>query len=166
MAEEVLEIPLRSQELTLWCWAAIASALSAVIPGATPLAPCAIASQLTTDGNCCADPDACNKARELDPPLRIAGVGFIHTEERSFGSIRDAITIRGRPVAARIEDNDTGRGHFVLVVGCDDATPNTIVCADPNGTPGFPAPRYRMKYSDFDKSYGGWGHCTDFFLIQ
>ena|SRR5688572_5619178 len=169
MAETILEIPVRAQEQTLWCWAAITSGISAVY-SSTPLAPCKIAARVLTQ-DCCHEPLPCNREASLDEALGVVGLACTIREvdpnngSISFQEVGESIVTRRLPIGARIRDKATGDAHFVLIIGCDPAT-EKIVCADSYGTVGFPAPRYRMPYATFLTKYGNWGVCTDLFFVR
>ena len=169
MPEVILDVPVRSQEQSLWCWAAVSSGISAAYAD-SPLAPCAIAAAVLNHP-CCKDPVPCNRVCELTPALRVVNLDCTPRDMRpkgnpaTFAEVEAWIRSQKRPVGARIQDNQTRNGHFVLVVGCD-ASSGTVVCADPNGTPGFPAPRYRMRFETLVKNYGGWGWCTDLYFVH
>ena len=164
MSETVLEVPVRAQEQTLWCWAAVTSGISAAYSH-TPLAPCRIAAEVLNH-RCCADPVPCNQEGALGEALAVVGIGSTprETHEVGFTDVVHWVVGRGLPIGARIQDRSSGAGHFVLIIGCDPKAAK-VVCADPFGTVGFAAPRYRMPYETFLRDYGGWGECTGLHFI-
>lgn len=165
MAEQTLSVQLMAQDQTSWCWAAIASAMSEYTL-ATSKAQCEIVGEVTNDAACCAHPEQHNTTADLDNVLNSLGISceaFL-SSRFEYTDVRPRIVDARRPVGARIVDNQNGQAHYVLIVGCDDDD-RSIVSADPWGTPGTPAPRYRMPFDQLKNNYGGWGWCSHMFRI-
>jgi Papain-like cysteine protease AvrRpt2 len=166
MANRLLEVPLRNQELDLWCWAAVASAVSGYFQAHMPfLVPCQVAARLAGGANCCANPLPCNFRAPLDEALRAIGLsGAQAVAPLPFPEVAHQIIDLRFPLGVRLVGNGVG-GHFVLIVGCDDVTKEVTV-ADPSGAPGLPSWRGAMPYSKLLNDYGSWqGTCTHSILI-
>jgi hypothetical protein len=167
MASRLLEVPLRNQTLDLWCWAAVASAVSAYFqPYLSFMAPCQVASNLINNSrDCCADPTRCDFRAPLEDAFRAIGLGRAHTVgPLLFSDITNQVIVQGFPVGARLEGSGVA-GHFVLIIGCDDATGDVTV-TDPSGAAGLPSWRGAMPYDKLLHDYGGWrGICTNSVLI-
>jgi hypothetical protein len=166
MAEQLLPTVLSAQEQTEWCWAAVAAAmLEATL--ARRVSQCQVVSHMNRP-DACARPDVNNVQGVLDEVLRVLGLdtSVVDRADMSVGAIASSIG-RKLPVGARIEDRSTMQGHFVLVVGCDAASAS-IIAADPWGTPGTAAPRYRMPFDELRNAYGegGWGRCSHLFVAR
>ena len=167
MAEQVLPVALMAQEQTSWCWAAVASAVSALRHGGAHPRQCEIAALVLHTANCCSHPHLNNVTARLQDALRAVNVpaalqpSDMLSPQLVFGQIVE----RQAPIGARILDSTNGQAHFVLLIGCDPATQD-VVCADPWGAVGTPAPRYRMPLMKMQNDYGGWGVCTDICLLS
>lgn len=166
MAEQVLPVALMAQEQTSWCWAAVASAVSALRHGGSHPRQCDIAALVLNAANCCSHPHLNNVTARLEDALRAVSVPAVLQPSQNLSPHLVVGEIVGRqvPIGARIRDMANGQAHFVLVVGCDPAT-HDVVCADPWGAVGTPAPRYRMSLMKMQNDYGGWGVCTDICLL-
>ena len=177
MAETVLPITVMSQERNLWCWAAVASGVSfSGLVGGRPRVQCDIvtvvnnAARFRVSDSACAEPDRHNNEGDLQDAF--GAVEIASTPVNVVMSVPSASQVMGdivahaRPVGVRLNNRNTGAGHFVLVVGCDPEQ-GTVVVADPNGNFGQPAPLYRMRFDDMVNRYGegGWGTCTDLFHL-
>lgn len=167
MAELLLPVTLMSQEQTSWCWAAVASAVSALVHGGIHPSQCDVAGLVLHSSNCCSHPHLNNVTAKLDDALRAVSVPAVSqgADSLSFPIVIGQIIDRQVPIGARILDTTNGQAHFVLLVGCDQATQD-VVCADPWGAVGAPAPRYRMPFLKMANDYGGWGVCTDICLLS
>lgn len=167
MAEEVLPLALMAQEQTNWCWAAAASGVSALLHGGGHPAQCAVAAVVLSDPDCCAHPHLRNVTAELDLAMQAVSVpaALKPVSALSFAVVTTQILTRQVPIGARILDRSNGQAHFVLIIGCNPTT-DEVVCADPWGAVGTPAPRYRMPFVKMKNNYGGWGRCTHFWLLS
>ena len=167
MASRLLEVPLRNQTLDLWCWAAVASAVSAYFqPHLTFVEPCQVAKRVINNTlDCCANPLQCDFRADLHTAFQAIGLSAASpVSPLPFAVVADLVINRRFPVGARLVGSGVG-GHFVLIVGCDDATGKVIV-ADPSGSPGMPSGRWEMSYDDLLRNYGSWqGVCTHSVLI-
>ena len=162
MPETVLPVPVMAQELRLWCWAAIASGLSQLPSSPQFLRQCDVATRLVAP-SCCSTPAGCNVTRDLDAAVQAIPMSCSVTAQLPFGTVADQIVNRGHPVGLRILNRFDFTAHFVLLTGCDPAV-QAVISTDPWGTPGAPAPRWRMDFSAL-QNYGGWGTWTHSFLI-
>lgn len=167
MAEEVLPLALMTQEQTNWCWAAAASGVSALFHGGSHPAQCTVAAVVLNDPGCCAHPDQANVTAQLDQAMRAVNVPATlkSVSTLSFSLVTTEIIKRRVPIGARIFDKTNGQAHFVLIIGCNPTT-EEVVCADPWGAVGTPAPRYRMPFVKMKHDYGGWGRVTDICLLS
>jgi hypothetical protein len=162
MAEHVLDVAVMAQERNRWCWAAVAAGVAAHLHGITQVPQCQLAATVLGISDCCANPLSGNVEESvatalnaLNVPARMessAGLGF--------AAVSNELIQRRLPIAARMVDTTSGLAHFVLLIGCDPDA-GTVVAADPWGTVGTAAPRYRMPFHTFRNSYGGWGACSD-----
>lgn len=166
MAERLLPTLLMAQEQTEWCWAAVAAAMLEAA-AARRVSQCQVVS-LMNRPDACAMPDVNNVQGALEEALLAFGLdtSVLNRAEMTVEAIAESIG-RQLPVGVRIEDQATLQGHFVLVVGCDPAGAS-IVAADPWGTPGTPAARYRMPFTELRDAYGegGWGRCSHLFVTR
>ena len=162
MTRTLLDVPLRGQEKSLWCWAAVASALSAIVPGATPMAQCTIAKKRFGQA-CCDAPDPCNQPSELEDLESIVAIRFTSAGRLLYSELVTQVEHHGMPVPARLVD-ENGDGHFVIIVGCDTGA-RSVIAADPNSPADFPATCYEMDYETFRDNYGGWAQCREMFTI-
>lgn len=167
MAEEVLPLALMTQEQTNWCWAAAASGVAALFHGGSHPAQCAVAAVVLKDPDCCAHPQSGNVAAELDHAMHAVNVPAIlkPVSDLSFSLVTTQILKRRTPIGARISGKTIPLAHFVLIIGCNPDT-DEVVCADPWGAVGTPAPRYRMPFVKMKHDYGGWGRVTDICLLS
>ena len=154
-----------SQEQTHWCWAAVAAAVGAHVTGTGPVRQCDIAAVVLNAPNCCANPGASNLSAGVEDALAAVQVGarVLTSAGFEFSHLVQEVVHRRLPVGARVVDTN-GVAHVVLLVGCDQVA-ETVVCADPWGTVGLPAPRYRMPFLTMKNSYGGWGACSHVCVI-
>jgi hypothetical protein len=167
VAETLLEVPVQSQDQTQWCWAAVALGVRDFqLPDAPVMAQCEVVGTVTGDPECCADPERENKEGRLDLALGAFRIpcSTKRVSDFDFGDVQRQVIRLGLPLGVRIADNVTGAGHIVAVIGCDPAV-QTVIVADPWGTPGTAAPRYRMAFVNLKHHYGGWGSCSDAFLV-
>lgn len=159
MAERILDVPLQAQERTRWCWAAAALGIRDYrVAGAQRLAQCEVVSLVTQDQATCEEPERQNVEGRLDLALGALQIqcstACVSTFE--FTDVHQQLIAKQLPLGARIADNVTGSGHIVVVIGCDPSG-ETVVVADPWGTPGTAAPRYRMPFRSLKHNYGGMG---------
>lgn len=168
MAERILDVPVQAQEQTKWCWAASALGIRDYrVGGGQQLAQCELVGLVTQDAATCEQPERENVEGRLDLALAALQIqcSTEHVNSFEFADVQRQLMTRQLPLGARIVDKDTGGAHIVVVIGCDPSA-QTVVVADPWGTPGTAAPRYRMPFLSLKNNYGGWGRCTDAFLVS
>jgi hypothetical protein len=168
MAELILDVPVQAQEQTRWCWAAAALGIRDYrVAGGQRLAQCQVVGLVKGDDATCAQPGRQNVEGELNLALGVLDIQCLpeRATNLGFANIQQQLIAKQLPLGARIEDNLTGSGHIVVVIGCDPSA-QTVVVADPWGTPGTAAPRYRMPFLSLKEGYGGWGRCTDAFFVS
>lgn len=166
MSENVLSVPMMSQEQTHWCWAAVAAAISIYDLRAIPKEQCAIVGDVVGDPAACERPADVNNEGQLEDAIAAIGLSAPPGGPAMF-RLTDLVhnIEKALPVGARILDVNDGSAHNILLVGCDEQK-GTVVCADPWGHVGLPAPLYRMEFDVFKANYGDWGICTHVFVLR
>lgn len=130
-APKRLDVPLRKQQASEWCWAAVSQAVELFFNPHSELQQCKIVGGAFHQG-CCGKGDApvrdpaCNRPGYLHVVL--GGLGLLAKPNTkaaqdwikgpvSFEQLRHEID-RGRPVCVLIKwRNGGGRGHFILIEG-------------------------------------------------
>jgi hypothetical protein len=167
VANALLNVPLMNQTTDFWCWAAVASAVSAYFHPHLPfMPPCDVASRVPgSPGTCCPVPNGCLFRAGLDEAFRAIGLSQARpVPPLLFATVADLVIRQRFPVGVRLVGAGVA-GHFVLIVGCDD-TRNEVIVTDPSGAPGLPSWRGAMSYDKLLTNYGSWaGRCTHSILI-
>jgi hypothetical protein len=116
----VLNFPMQQQQMSEWCWAAVASSTSVFFRDPSVWRQCDLASDQLSVPNCCtAMSVACNRQWLLEAALsRIAHLNAVRGVPGSLSAVSGEIDA-GRPVGARIQWRGSGAGHFVVVEGYD-----------------------------------------------
>lgn len=116
--EIILEVTIPEQKLDNWCWAAVAAGLERFY-GFPEREQCQIVSSVLQTVCCDAGVslDLCNLPLSADPALGIhLRRKFTDPKHRTFGFVHAQIS-RGYPIVVRIDWNEQGAGHLVVING-------------------------------------------------
>lgn len=119
-AEQMLGVPLKRQEQTEWCWAAVTAGIAEHHNNARSWQQCELANEVldpAPEVNCCevGSSDTCNRSGELPPAMKLTGNYVETTGSISFGDVMRQID-QGRPIICHIEW-EGGSKHFVVIDG-------------------------------------------------
>jgi Papain-like cysteine protease AvrRpt2 len=146
------------QEQSNWCWAAVTQSVSRFYATAPVPQQCEIVARQLTPLDCCgADKTGpCNKAWNLDQPLKAAGhYNYRDDSTIPFTDVQTEVT-GSRPVGVRIDWGD-GTAHFVAIIGWSTATGTEWVdVGDPFS--GFVQTPYQTLVSGYHGSAGSWAN--------
>lgn len=140
-----LRFVMEPQGPSLWCWAATAASIATyyaeVLKVGQAMTQCQVAETCLTPLKCCPPPtddhDPCNKEQGMD-------IALVNIGHRNGGAIQGAIEFSAivneidgdRPICCHISWSDSNAGdggHFVTIVGYDDASQFVDVCdCDPH----------------------------------
>ena len=152
--------PLETQEMGLWCWAAVALSVEKYFEPTSQQTQCGIAT-LVHHLNCCANKTACNRKAELHVALQKVGhFHDIRVGRLTFDQIKTSIDA-GFPVCVRIGWWPQG-GHYVVITGAaiDDSGDQWVTVADPLYESGM------WYYDEFSSFYFGIGHWTHTYRVR
>jgi hypothetical protein len=157
-----LGLTMQRQQHSNWCWAAVAASVAHFFDKSSQWTQCVLASQQLNQPNngCCTngdDPDTCNQVSHLEKSLSLIRHRNPDTDNPSDGIaspevIKQEIDL-GRPIGVRIGwDDSLDQGHFILVTGYDDGTPDlTVMINDPENPDG--SPPSKCPYSALEHGY-------------
>ena len=154
--------PMITQEMDLWCWAAVAQSVHKFFDSGSTLRQCQIAQPLTGLDCCGAERLDCDVAWVLEDALREVGHYRADFQGRvDFDYIRQSLQA-DRPICVRIEWGMGGLGHFVVICGyiISQSGEPWLTIADPKR--GIS----RWPYDQFSFAYRGLGEWTDTYLVK
>lgn len=146
------------QERDNWCWAAVADYIADTLSQATGQCVIAKACLPQLCGGQCHD-DACDAPHRLEDGLLAAG----HPANYSVGAASERIVKKeidaGRPVGVRIGWNQSGRGHFLTVLGyVTDGRDGSLYAVYDPAPPGVIAYVSYYYLRNSYKAEGTWTH--------
>jgi len=161
-ASNQLNLTMQPQQQTNWCWSAVSVSVKLFYTSTYAITQCEQANRQLSQTSCCVNgaSSACNVPWYLDRAL--SGLGNLAsppTAASTFAVVTAQITA-GHPLGCRI-GWFTGGGHFMVIDGCDPASPSQLVTIkDPiYGTSVLP-------YNTFATSYQGAGSWTTSYQTQ
>lgn len=157
-----LAFVIQHQQQTEWCWAAVSASIDYYFKPSTIWSQCSLANNQLQQSSCCVNGSSaqCNCPWYLDRALSLINrLRSFVSAAASFGNIQQEISQKD-PLCARIGWSDGG-GHFVVIYGYDDSTPNQyVLVADPWwGISQIP-------YTVFVSAYQGNGAWTHSYYTQ
>jgi hypothetical protein len=188
IAQKRIRFRIQQQELSEWCWAAVAVSVERYYDRASTLEQCDVANKVLPEQypavplpksdsacccQCCCDPDSCNKPAELETALkkihkwRATLVRSLAPDESivspgtlTFEEVRREID-RGRPVCVGITWK-SGGGHFLVVRGYRllSSGARQVYVADPLN------PSALVDFDEFTLAYFGDGEWTETDLVR
>lgn len=162
-----LPFAIQAQQQSKWCWAAVASSISAYLlrpnPPKTEYDKCALANHAFSRTDCCQTPTptACNNSWSTFSALTYTGNLRTRSSGRMLiGDIETEID-NNHPIAVRIAWF-TGKAHAVVIDGYDvSGSAPYINIKDPWG-----AAAITTKLADFPAGYRTGGAWTDSYLTK
>jgi Papain-like cysteine protease AvrRpt2 len=150
---------MQSQQMSNWCWAAVAASVDAYYDPQSAKSQCTIAAAVI--GTACCPPNGnCDKTERLDDALRKVPLRFEVRKPLQFADIKKQIDF-GTPVCVRIGWPD-GTGHFAAIDGYGQSPDRRYVVhvVDPYYPDGT------WDLDEFTTAYQGAGQWTATFLVR
>jgi hypothetical protein len=139
--DDVLPVSPQVQPNEFWCWAAVASMVTAYYESAGKplLSQCQVAANALNILNCCDSspaPESCLKLWDLSEALQSIGYNAQNNWFSDISVVGNEIAGQ-RVLAALMYFKNSGVLHYVLVNGCDDTTgQESVYVTDPAGSVG------------------------------
>ncbi|MBK7931541.1 MAG: hypothetical protein IPJ98_29920 [Bryobacterales bacterium] len=169
-----MSYPLEHQEMTFWCWAAVAASVRAFFDSTRSLAQCTVATDTLNrfdrrpgdpPYDCCQNASSGNKPFYLDLALTTIGhFNVIHFQPLSFNDVEWFVKELRLPICAYMESGASA--HYVVICDCQRAPSgaNYVYVCDPHSF--APVPQKTLYeaflWSYYDGSYQ-WEAC---FFVQ
>src|SRR6202521_391800 len=149
-----LEFELWHQLMTMWCWAAVSSAIGNYYAGTELWTQCSVAS-LVRGKKCCPTNPVCNKGNSLK--LALMDVGHLNRMFARPLSVADiqAQIDRRHPVGVRIARYNNG-GHFIVIDGYSVSNDGELISVEDPWTGS-----HDVVYHELVTAYAGkgsWSH--------
>lgn len=155
-----LALTIQKQKQDNWCWAAVAASTDAFYRGAAAQTQCQIASgELGGNPNCCTKPDDCDRTSFLERALDKVGHLRGWSGPESYDKASEEIEAEC-PLGVRIQWNQGGGGHFVLVTGYDENR-QVVTVKDPSN-----ASTSIVAFQELQTSYLGLGFWTHSYFTK
>jgi len=150
-----LDFVMQPQMQSQWCWAATSSSISKFFEPTSTWTQCAVASACL--GQTCCNPapsSSCNVKGQLEQALGHTGnLNHHHWNPLPQPEIEQELSA-GRPVCCHIQWIGSGDGHFVAVVGYDNANDDVDVADPLYGDSMVPYPTFVANY----RGNGAWDY--------